>query len=61
MLLEREIAPRRGSSLLAWALLSQAPGAAVALGGALALGGIYLTVLGQGARTQEAIAARDVE
>jgi len=50
-----------GSSLLAWALLSQAPGAAVALGGALALGGIYLTVLGQGARTQQAIAARDVE
>ena len=50
-----------GSSLLAWALLNQAPGAAVALGGALALGGIYLTVLGQGARTQQAIAARDVE
>src|SRR2546426_149145 len=50
-----------GSSLLAWALLSQAPGAAVGIGGALALGGIYLTVLGQGARTQQAIAARDVE
>ena len=50
-----------GSSVLAWALLGQVPGAAVGIGGALALGGIYLTVLGQGARTQEAIAARDVE
>jgi len=50
-----------GSSLLAWILLSQVPGAAIGIGGALALGGIYLTVLGQGARTQEAIAARDVE
>jgi len=50
-----------GSSLLAWVLLRQVPGAAVGIGGALALGGIYLTVLGQGARTQEAIAARDVE
>ncbi len=50
-----------GSSLLAWALLSQAPGIAVGIGGALALGGIYLTVVGQGARTREAIATRDVE
>lgn len=50
-----------GSSLLAWALLNQVPGVAVALGGALALAGIYLTATGQGARTREAIAARDVE
>jgi drug/metabolite transporter (DMT)-like permease len=50
-----------GSSLLAWALLSQVPGIAVGFGGALALGGIYLTVVGQGTRTREAIAARDVE
>jgi len=34
---------------------------AVALGGALALAGIYLTATGQGARTREAIASRDVE
>jgi len=50
-----------GSSLLAWVLLSQVPGVAVAIGGALALAGIYITVVGQGARTREAIAARDVE
>ncbi|HEX9340658.1 MAG TPA: DMT family transporter [Thermoplasmata archaeon] len=50
-----------GSSLLAWALLSQTPGIAVGIGGALALAGIYLTVMGQGARTRETIAARDVE
>jgi drug/metabolite transporter (DMT)-like permease len=50
-----------GSSLLAWALLSQTPGVAVGIGGALALAGIYLTVQGQGARTRETIAARDVE
>jgi len=50
-----------GSSLLAWALLSQVPGAAIGIGGALALGGIYLTVVGQEARTRAAIAARDVE
>ncbi|HYS99290.1 MAG TPA: DMT family transporter [Thermoplasmata archaeon] len=51
-----------GSSLLAWALLpGQVPGVAVGIGGALALAGIYLTVLGQGARTRETVAARDVE
>jgi len=50
-----------GSSLLAWVLLDQVPGVAVALGGALALAGIYLTATGQGARTREAIASRDVE
>src|SRR5256885_8505306 len=50
-----------GSSLLAWVLLNQVPGVAVAIGGALALAGIYITVVGQGARTREAIAARDVE
>ena len=50
-----------GSSLLAWVLLDQVPGAAVAVGGALALAGIYLTATGQSARTREAIAARDVE
>jgi len=50
-----------GSSLLAWVLLQQVPGVAVAIGGALALAGIYITVVGQGARTREAIAARDVE
>src|SRR5947209_16037517 len=50
-----------GSSLLAWVLLRQVPGVAVAIGGALALAGIYLTVMGQGAKTRSAIAARDVE
>jgi drug/metabolite transporter (DMT)-like permease len=50
-----------GSSLLAWALLNQVPGPAVAVGGALALAGIYLTAAGQGARAREAIAVRDVE
>jgi len=50
-----------GSSLLAWVLLDQVPGAAVAVGGALALAGIYLTATGQSARTREAIAVRDVE
>ena len=50
-----------GSSLLAWVLLNQVPGIAVAVGGALALAGIYMTVVGQGARTRDAIAARDVE
>ena len=43
------------------AKLSQTPGVAVGIGGALALAGIYLTIAGQGARTREAIAARDVE
>jgi len=50
-----------GSSLLAWVLLQQVPGIAVGLGGALALGGIYLTAMGQGNRTRETIARRDVE
>lgn len=50
-----------GSSLLAWLLLSQQPGIGVVLGAVLALAGIYVTVLGQGARTREALAARDVE
>ena len=50
-----------GSSLLAWVLLRQVPGVAVAIGGALALAGIYLTVMGQGAKTRSAIAVRDVE
>lgn len=49
-----------GSSLLAWLLLNQVPGVAVALGGALALAGIYLTVMGQGTRMRETIATRDV-
>ena len=50
-----------GSSLLAWVLLQQVPGIAVGLGGALALAGIYLTATGQGNRTRETIARRDVE
>ena len=50
-----------GSSLLAWVLLTQTPGVAVGIGGALALAGIYLTVQGQGARTRETITVRDVE
>lgn len=50
-----------GSSVLAWVLLDQVPGAAVAIGGALALAGIYLTAAGQGGRTKETVAARDVE
>jgi len=49
-----------GSSLLAWVLLQQVPGIAVGLGGALALAGIYLTAMGQGNRTRETIARRDV-
>jgi len=49
-----------GSSVLAWALLGQVPGAAVGIGGALALAGIYLTAMGQGTRTREAIRSRDV-
>src|SRR5438445_216054 len=48
-----------GSSVLAWALLGQMPGAAVGIGGALALGGIYLTAMGQGARSKETLGARD--
>ena len=50
-----------GSSLLAWVLLNQVPGIAVAFGGALALAGIYLTVMGQATRMRETIATRDVE
>jgi drug/metabolite transporter (DMT)-like permease len=50
-----------GSSLLAWVLLSQVPAAAVAFGGSLALAGIYLSARGTGTRTQETLAARDVE
>ncbi len=50
-----------GSSLLAWVFLSQEPGLAVAVGGALALAGIYLTVLGESARAQSVETARDVE
>ena len=49
-----------GSSLLAWVLLQQVPGIAIGIGGALALAGIYLTVVGQGARSRGAIAAGDV-
>ena len=49
-----------GSSLLAWVLLNQVPGIAVGFGGALALAGIYLTAMGQGNRTRETIAIRDV-
>jgi len=50
-----------GSSLLAWVLLAEVPGSAVGVGAILALTGIYLTVLGQGARTREVEATRDVE
>ncbi len=50
-----------GSSLLAWVLLNQVPGIAVGVGGALALAGIYLAAMGQGNRTRETIAIRDVE
>ena len=50
-----------GSSLLAWAILTQVPSAGVGLGAALALAGIYLTVYGQGAQTKRLLAARDVE
>jgi drug/metabolite transporter (DMT)-like permease len=50
-----------GSSLLAWILLSQVPGIAVGVGGALALTGIYLAAMGQGARMRETIATRDIE
>src|SRR5207249_9588383 len=41
-----------GSSLLAWALLQQVPGIAIGIDGALALGGIYLTAMGQGHRAR---------
>ncbi len=49
-----------GSSLLAWVLLDQVPGIGVGIGGALALAGIYLTVMGQGARTRAETVVRDV-
>lgn len=50
-----------GSSLLAWAILSQVPSPAVGVGGALALLGIYLTASGAGARVRAVEATRDVE
>lgn len=50
-----------GSTLLAWAILSQVPSAGVAVGAGLALLGIYLTVYGQGAQARAALASRDVE
>src|SRR5207249_2019583 len=42
-----------GSSLLAWALLSQVPTVGVAVGAGLALLGIYLTAFGQSSRAPE--------
>ncbi len=50
-----------GASLLAWAILNQVPTAGVGVGAALALLGIYLTVYGQGTRTPDILATRDVE
>ena len=50
-----------GSSLLAWAFLSQIPTIGVAAGAGLALIGIYLTALGQSSRTPDILARRDVE
>lgn len=50
-----------GSSLLAWGILNQVPSMGVGLGAALALLGIYLTVYGQGSRTRDILATRDVE
>ena len=50
-----------GSSLLAWALLSQVPALGVVFGAALALLGIYLTAFGQSSRTPDLLATRDVE
>lgn len=50
-----------GSSLLAWGILNQVPSVGVGLGAALALLGIYLTVYGQGSRTRDILATRDVE
>jgi len=47
-----------GSSLLAWLLLDQTPGWAVALGAALALAGIYLTALGESERSRPIETAR---
>lgn len=50
-----------GSSLLAWVLLSQVPGPAVAFGGILALGGIYLTMMGETGRARQLAVTRDIE
>jgi drug/metabolite transporter (DMT)-like permease len=50
-----------GSSLLAWAILTQVPPVGVGFGAALALLGIYLTVYGQGTRGPDVLATRDVE
>ncbi len=50
-----------GASLLAWAILGQVPAVGVGLGAGLALLGIYLTVWGQGTRTRDVLATRDVE
>ncbi len=50
-----------GSSLLAWVILVQVPTLGVGIGAGLALLGIYLTVYGQGTRTREVFATRDVE
>jgi drug/metabolite transporter (DMT)-like permease len=50
-----------GSSLLAWAILSQVPRLGVAIGALLALLGIYLTVYGQGSQSRAVFASRDVE
>ena len=50
-----------GSSLLAWAILSQVPSIGVAAGALLALLGIYLTVYGQGSQSRAVLASRDVE
>lgn len=50
-----------GSSLLAWALLSQVPSAAVGIGGVLALLGIYLAASAEGGGVRTLEAARDIE
>jgi drug/metabolite transporter (DMT)-like permease len=48
-----------GSSLLAWALLSQVPSPAVGLGGALALAGIYLAASSESGDARAADATRE--
>src|SRR2546426_1160533 len=55
----RLVGDRVGWTVHAWAVLGQMPGASVGIGGALALGGIYLTAMGQGARSKETLGARD--